>query len=64
MGIKFHKKKKEKIKDTGDDFILEQYEIYDDLTLNRQASTIKYDPKIMVSQIKSNPLEEYKIIII
>ena len=62
MGIKFHKKKKEKIKDTGDDFILEQYEICDNLTFNRQASTIKYDPKIMVSQIKSNPLEEYKII--
>ena len=62
MGNKFHRKKKEKIKSTGTDFILEEYEVYDDLIMNRQASVINYDPNTIVSQIKTDPFEEYKVI--
>ena len=62
MGNKFHRKKKEKIKNTGTDFILEEYDVYDDLTLYRQPSVIKYDPNTMVPQVKTNPFEEYKFI--
>ena len=63
MGNKFHRKKKQKIKGTGNDFVLEEYEIYDDdLSLNRVPSIIHYKPDLIVSQVKSDPLKDYKII--
>ena len=63
MGIKFHRNKKEKIKGTGDSFILEQFEIYDDDTsLDRQPSIIHYAPNLIVSQIKTDPSLDYKLV--
>ena len=52
MGNKFHRKKKQKIKGVGNDFALEEYEIYDDLTLNRVPSVIHFKPDLIVSQVK------------
>ena len=63
MGNKFRRKKKEKIKGTGDAFILEQFEIYDDvLSLRQQQSIIHYDPNLIVSQVKTDPSLDYKLI--
>ena len=63
MGIKLNRKKKEKIKGTGDGFILEQFEIYDDvISLRQQQSIIHFDPNLIVSQVKTDPSLDYKLI--
>ena len=62
MGNKYNGKKREKIMGTGDDFILEQYEICDELTLNKKNSVIKFDPNLVVSEIKKDPFDDYKVI--
>ena len=62
MGNKFHRKKKKKIKNAGDEFILEDYEIYDSTNYNRQTSIIHFDPNLIVFEVKSQPYEDYKVI--
>ena len=62
MGNKFHRKKKQKIKGTGKDFILEEYEVYDDLNINKRPSVIHFKPDVIVSQVKTDPLNDYKIV--
>jgi len=48
MGNKFHRKKKKKIKNAGDEFILEDYEIYDSTNCNRQTSIIHFNHKKII----------------
>ena len=54
--------KKKKIKGTGDDFSVEQCEILANATKDRRASLIRFDSKIIVSEVKSDPFQEYKLI--
>ena len=63
MGNKFHRKKKKKIKNAGDEFILEDYEIYDSTNYNRQTSIIHFDPNLIVFEVKSQPYEDYKVML-
>lgn len=65
MGIKFNRNKKKKnvIKGTGDDFILEQFEIYyDETSLVSKPSIIHYDPNLIVSELKTDPSQDYKLV--
>ena len=63
MGNKLHLLRRRKNKNkAGEDFILEDYEIYDQFTLERQPSIIHYNRDILVSKIKSDPFKEYKVI--
>ena len=63
MGNKFHRNGKEKIKGTGDKFILEDYDICDDdLAFRKQPSIIRFDPKLVVSGENRDPLLDYKVI--
>jgi calcium-dependent protein kinase len=63
MGNKHHRgKKNQKIKDVGEYFFLDNFKIYDEDTLNRVQSIIHYDPNIIVSEVKKDPLLDYKII--
>ena len=62
MGNKFHRKKKQKIKGIGENFILEEYEIYEDLNINKRPSVIHFKPDVIVSQVKTDPLNDYKIV--
>ena len=63
MGNKLHLLRRRKNKNkAGEDFILEDYEIYDQFTLDRQPSIIHYNREILVSKIKSDPFKEYKVI--
>jgi calcium-dependent protein kinase len=54
--------KKPKIKGTGDDFNVEKSEIYKETGKDRRRSYIHYDSKIIVSEIKSDPYNDYKLI--
>jgi serine/threonine protein kinase len=60
MGNKSNKKPK--IKGTGDDFNVEKSEIYKETGKDRRRSYIHYDSKIIVSEIKSDPYNDYKLI--
>ena len=64
MGNKLHhhRNKKEKIKGVGEEFILEDYEIVDEFNINRKSSLIHFNPNIIVSEVKSDPLKEYNVI--
>ncbi len=55
-------KKKKKIKGTGDDFNIEQSEIYESANRGRKKSVIRYNSNIIVSEVKSDPYQDYKII--
>ena len=43
----------------GDDFFLEDYEVYDELNIDNRISVIHYDLNLIVSQTKTNPYEDY-----
>ena len=58
--LHIHRRRKKKIKGTGDKYILEDYEIYDDFILDRQQSVIHFDPNLIVTEVKSNPYDDYK----
>ena len=59
MGNKEKGKKKKVIKDMGEKFFLEQWEIYDSCNLERKNSNLKFDKNLLVSQIKRDPFEDY-----
>jgi len=55
--------KKQKIKTAGDKFIFEDYVICDEFTTDiNNNNDIKFNPNLIVSEVKSNPFEVYKII--
>ena len=62
MGNRFHFLKKKKSNGIGDDFVLEEYDIYDEFTLAKAPSIIHFNRDIIVSNVKINPYEEYKVI--
>ena len=63
MGNKIHhRNKKEKIKGVGEEFFLEDYEIVDEFNIDRKGSIIHFNPDIIVSEVKSDPLKEYNVI--
>ena len=44
---------------TGDDFFLEDFEIYDEFNKDNRISVIHYDLNLIVSQTKTNPYEDF-----
>ena len=62
MGNENNKKKKQNLKGTGEDFIIEEYKINDELNAKKRKSFVRYDSNLLVTQVKSDPLKDYKII--
>ena len=63
MGNKYDKgNKKQKIKNSGEYFFLDNMQIYDENSLNSVKSIIHYNPNIIVSEVKKDPFIDYKII--
>ena len=54
-------RKKQKIKGTGDEFDSEKYDL-DDRMNPKRKSFVRYDSNIIVSEVKSNPYDDYKIV--
>ena len=54
--------KKEKIKNAGEKFIFEDFVICDEFTSGINDSDVKINPNLIVSEVKSDPFEVYKII--
>ena len=63
MGNKnHHGKKKPKKKDSKEAFFFDNFYIYDENTLNKVQSIIHYNPNKIVSEVKKDPLLDYKVI--
>ena len=60
MGNKANRKKK--IKDTGDKFILNEWEVYDKNYINREESKIQFSSDLIVSKIKKSPYTDYTVL--
>ena len=62
MGNDNNRRKKQKIKGTGEDFIIEEYKINDEINAKKRRSFVRYDSNLLVTQVKNDPLMDYKII--
>jgi len=54
--------KKQKIKNAGDKFIFEDYVICDEFTSDISNTDVKFNPNLIVSEVKSDPYKVYKIL--
>ena len=63
MGNKIHnRKKKIKKKVSKEAFFFDNYDIYNELTLNKVNSAIHYNPNKIVSEVEKDPFIDYQII--
>ena len=59
MGNKPPRKKKKVIKGTGNEFTNEKVEVKGK---NHRRSIVRYDSNVIVTELKSDPYEDYKVI--
>ena len=60
MGNKINQKKK--IKNTGEKFIFDEWEIYDNNNINKEEPKIQFSSNLVVSKIKKNPFSDYTVL--
>ena len=60
MGNKTNQKKK--IKNTGEKFILDEWEIFDKNNINREEPKIQFSSNLVVSKIKKDPFSDYSVV--
>ena len=53
---------KEKIDDEEEAFYLENWEIVNPKNIEKKPKNIKFNSKILISKIKSNPYEDYTVV--